>query len=69
MLRCTSALCSRLRFAHHLCVCPAPVFRLLIAAQLPAETSGQAAFDVMLTTYTLFEREGGYKADRAFLLK
>ena len=37
--------------------------------QIPSETSGEAAFDIMLTTYTLFEREGGYKADRAFLLK
>ncbi len=37
--------------------------------QLPSETSGEPAFDIMITTYTLFEREGGYRADRAFLLK
>ncbi|GAX85084.1 hypothetical protein CEUSTIGMA_g12504.t1 [Chlamydomonas eustigma] len=36
---------------------------------LPGETSGEAAFDIMITTYTLFEREGGYKHDRSFLQK
>ncbi|KAG1655262.1 hypothetical protein FOA52_009819 [Chlamydomonas sp. UWO 241] len=36
---------------------------------LPPIDSGEPAFDVMLTTYTLFEREGGYIKDRAFLLK
>ena len=36
---------------------------------MPDETSGEPAFDVMITTYSLFEREGGYRHDRAFLLK
>ena len=41
----------------------------LLTSQLPSETSGEAAFDIMITTYTLFEREGGYKADRNFMQK
>lgn len=28
---------------------------------------GVMPFDVLLTTYSLFERDGGYQSDRAFL--
>eukprot|EP00798_Chlamydomonas_sp_ICE-L_P009154 gene9154-16279_t len=37
--------------------------------KLPAGDSGESPFDVMLATYTMFERESDYKEDRLFLLK
>eukprot|EP00798_Chlamydomonas_sp_ICE-L_P017579 gene17579-23905_t len=36
---------------------------------LPPEDSGEAPFDVMLATYTMFEREDNYKEDRQFLMR
>eukprot|EP00798_Chlamydomonas_sp_ICE-L_P007108 gene7108-212_t len=37
--------------------------------KLPLPHSGEAPFDVMLATYTMFERENDYKEDRNFLMR